>query len=66
MAQDRNHSRFDTTKMTDRQKKSFKLMYENPEYPTSDIAKRFAMSTNTVSNVAHELGLKIRPNRGKA
>lgn len=49
------------SKLSDRQIKSFTMMYNNLEYPTADIAKRFGISTATVNVIAHELKLNIRP-----
>lgn len=59
-----SHSRFSRRDMTERQLKSFKAMYEDLSYTTTDICTRFGMSQSTVLQLAQNLNLKIRPARG--
>lgn len=58
------HSRFVRRYLTERQVKSFKVMYEDYSYAITDIGTRFNMSQSTILQLAQELGLKIRPSRG--
>ena len=64
MATKPNYSRFVSSRLSERQIKSFTTMYKNLEYNTSDIAKRFGISTATVTQVAKDLNLTIRLQRG--
>lgn len=65
MATKPNYSRFVSSRLSERQIKSFTTMYKCLDYSTSDIAKRFEISTATVTQVAKDLDLEVRkPIRG--
>lgn len=46
--------------MTDRQRKSFKLMYEDGSYPPSAFYERFGLRYQGIHDLAKSMGLKHR------
>ncbi len=56
-------SRFTKTNMDDRALKAFDKMYLNREYSIAQICERFNIAPITVTNLARDRNLAIRPGK---
>lgn len=63
MSEPAENSRFVKRHLSDRQVKSFKLMYESKEYGARQIRERFGISDSVIAQLAQELGCTIRKAR---
>lgn len=63
MGEPADHSRFVKRHLDARQVKSFRMMYENKEYEARQIRERFGISDSVITQLAHELGCKMRDAR---